>query len=125
MSESKEPRIFEEGHPVSEFILNWWDSLKQNRGARAELRRCKNLKDVESTSAYMRCYWELLRSFDQMEKKPSCDQAAIIIGLASHVEDNVTKYRQKENNEEIAEIELRIYISVVFVILWWARESLK
>ena len=101
MSESKEPRIFEEGHPFSELILNWWDSLKQNRGARAELRRCKNLKDVESTSAYMRCYWELLRSFDQKEKKPSWDQVAIIIGLAAHVEDNVSKHLKKENGKDI------------------------
>jgi len=96
MTELKNPRLFEEGHPASDYILEWWVDLKQNKGARAELRRCKNLKDVESASAYMRCYWKLLKSFDQKEKKPSWNQAAIIIGLASHIEDNVTKYRQKD-----------------------------
>lgn len=103
MSESQEPKLFGEGHPASDFILEWWDSLKKNKGDRAELRRCKNLKDVESTSTYMRCYWKLLKSIDQKEKKTSWDQAAIIIGLASHIEDNVTKYRQKDEDGKEAE----------------------
>lgn len=90
MSESKEPKLFEEGHPASDFILEWWYSLKKNKGDRAELRRCKNLQEIQISSAYLRCYWQLIKYFSQEQKFPSREQMAIIIGLAAHIEDNDT-----------------------------------
>ena len=101
MSEVRESRLFEEGHPASDFILEWWDSLKQNKGDRAEIRHCKNLKEIQTTSAYQRCYWSTIKHFAQEKWKPNKDQMAIIIGLSAYVEDNDTakKTDQYEHQE--------------------------
>jgi len=101
MNELKELQLFEEDHPASDFILEWWDNLKQNKGDRAELRRCKNLKEVQIASAYLRCYWQLIKSFAQEIQIPSREQMAIIIGLAAHIEDNdlVKKVDQGDNQK--------------------------
>lgn len=100
MAKSKEPRLFKEGHPVSDFIIEWWGSLKENRGDRAELRRCKNLRDIQTTSAYQRCYWQLKKRFTQEQVVPSREQMSIMIGVAAHVEDNDTKYIHTESKKE-------------------------
>lgn len=100
MSESKEPKIFEEGHHVSVFILEWWESLKQNKGDRAELRRCKNLEEIQKASAYQRCYWQLKKYFTPEQQMPSREQMSIIIGLAAHIEANDTKYIDRDSKKE-------------------------
>jgi len=100
MSESIEPKIFGEGHPASVFILEWWESLKQNKGDRAELRRCKNLEEIQKASAYQRCYWQLKKHFTPEQQVPSREQMSIIIGLAAHIEDNDTKHIDKNSNKE-------------------------
>lgn len=100
MSESKEPKIFEEGHPTSVFILEWWKNLKQNKGDRAELRHCKNLEEIQKASAYQRCYWHVKKYFTQEKGVPSREQMSIIIGLASHIEDNDTKYIDTDSKNE-------------------------
>ncbi len=91
MGENKEPKLFEEGHPVSDFILEWLKDLKDNKGDRAELRRCKNLKEIQKSPAYQRCYWQLIKLFSQEQQAPSRIQMATIIGLAAHVEDSVSE----------------------------------
>lgn len=100
MTELKKPRLFEEGHPASVFILEWWENLKQNKGDRAEIRRCKNLEEIQKTSAYQRCYWQLKKHFTQEQQVPSREQMSIIIGLASHIEDNDTKYIDTDSKKE-------------------------
>ena len=100
MTEFKENRLFGEGHPVSNFILAWWANLNQNKGARAELRRCKNLKEIQKTSAYQHCYWQLIKHFTQEQIVPSREQMAVIIGLAAHVEENHTKYFDTDSKKE-------------------------
>jgi len=100
MTELKKPRLFEEDHPASVFILEWWESLKQNKGDRAELRRCKNLEEIQKASAYQRCYWQLIKHFTTEQQVPSREQMSIIIGLASHIEDNDTKYIDINSKEE-------------------------
>lgn len=97
MSDLAEPRLFETGHPVSNYLLDWWDGLKQNKGDRAELRRCKNFKEIQTTSAYQRCYWSMINHFAKEKWKPSKDQMAIIIGLSAHVDDNDT---EKKNDQQ-------------------------
>lgn len=92
MSESKEPKIFKEGHPTSDFILEWWNSLKKNKGDRAELRRCKSLREIQLSSAYQRCYWQLIKHFSKEQQMPSREQMAIIIGLAPYIENNHEEY---------------------------------
>jgi CRISPR system Cascade subunit CasB len=88
MTDLKKPRLFEEGHPASDYILEWWKDLKQNKGARAELRRCKSLEEIQKASAYQRCYWQLKKHFTQEQQVPSRGQMATIIGLAAYIEDN-------------------------------------
>lgn len=102
MNQSKEPKLFEEGHPASDFILKWWDNLKQNKGDRAELRRCKDLKEVQRTSAYQRCYWQLTKHFPQEREMPSGVQIAMIIGLAAYIEDDDAdkKTDQRDNQKK-------------------------
>lgn len=96
MKKPKEPRLFEIGHPASDYWLDWWEGLKQTKGARAELRRCKNLKEVQLTSAYQRCYWVSIKHWEQEKSKPSKEQMAIIIGLSAYVEENDT---DKKNDQ--------------------------
>lgn len=100
MTELKKLRLFEEGHPASNFILEWWENLKQNKGDSAELRRCKNLEEIQKASAYQRCYWQLKKHFTQEQRVPSREQMAIIIGLAVYIEDNDTKYIDADNKKE-------------------------
>lgn len=100
MTELKKSRLFEEGHPASDFILEWWKSLKQNKGDRAELRRCKNLEEIQKASAYQRCYWQLTKYFTPEQQVPSREQMSIIIGLASHIEDNEPKYIDTDSKKE-------------------------
>ncbi len=100
MSELKEPILFEKGHPASDFLLEWWDGLKQNKGDRAELRRCKNLKEIQMASAYQRCYWQLIKHFAQESQGPSKEQMAIIIGLAAYIEENETTYIERQSKKE-------------------------
>jgi CRISPR system Cascade subunit CasB len=100
MIERKEPRLFEEGHPVSDYLLEWWNGLKQNKGDRAELRRSKNLQDIQTTSAFPRCYWGATRHFDQEKWKPSKEQLAIITGLLAYVEENDTAKKDEQGEEQ-------------------------
>ena len=100
MTELKKPILFEEGHPASDFIIEWWSSLGQNKGDRAEIRRCKNLKEVQMSSAYQRCYWQLIKHFAQEKRVPSREQMATIIGLAAHIEKNDSKCIDTDSKKE-------------------------
>jgi len=100
MTELKNPRLFEEGHPASDYILEWWETLKQNKGDRAELRRCKNLEEIQKASAYQRCYWQLKKYFTPEQQVPSREQMSIFIGLAAHIEDNDTKFIDTDSKKE-------------------------
>jgi CRISPR system Cascade subunit CasB len=87
MSEKKPPGLFEAGHPASVAMLECWENLLQNKGDRAELRRCKNLEEVQLTSAFLRNYWKLIDVFKKEKKAPNKQQMAIIIALAAYIED--------------------------------------
>lgn len=100
MSEIKEPKIFNEGHPASNFILEWFESLKNNKGDRAELRRCENLSEIQMTSAYQRCYWKLIEHFSQEPIFPSKEQIAIVIGLAAQIEDNDNEKKSDQRDNQ-------------------------
>lgn len=98
MTEIKQPRLFDEKHSASVALLECWGSLLQNKGDRAELRRCKNLDDVQKTSAYQRNYWKLIDKFRQGENLVSHEQMAIIIALSAYIDDNKAVY--EEDGEE-------------------------
>jgi len=99
MTEQKPPKLFEEGHPASIALLEWWESILLQKGDRAELRRCKNLEDIQKTSAYQRSYWRLIEEFRKGENKVSNEQMAIIIALAAYIDDNKTAYEDADKQK--------------------------
>lgn len=94
MTEQKPPRLFEEGHPASIALLEWWESLLSNKGDRAELRRCKNLEEIQSTSAYQRAYWKLVEKFKTGGNNVSNEEMAIVIALAAYIDENKAFYEK-------------------------------
>jgi CRISPR system Cascade subunit CasB len=101
MNESREPKLFEVGNHASDFILEWWDSLKKNKGDRAKLRRCKNLQEIQISSAYQRCYRQLIRHFSKEQQLPSREQMATIIGLAAYIENNDSVKKADQDDSQI------------------------
>ncbi|MGA3209497.1 MAG: type I-E CRISPR-associated protein Cse2/CasB [Syntrophales bacterium] len=98
MTESREIRLFEEGHPASDLMLEWRDGLKENKGDRAELRRCKNLEEIQMSSAYQRCYWQLIKHFPLEQRSPSREQMATVIGLAAHIEEDDAQRKDDQSD---------------------------
>lgn len=77
-------RLFEPGCPLGDALFRWWKSLDDNRGDRAELRRCEDLLQVMQTAAFQRVRRLLL----EMGLKPEDgerDRLAAVIGLLAHV----------------------------------------
>ena len=75
MNEKPKSDIFREGHPFADYLLEWWTGLKQNKGDRAGLRRCKNLTDIQiKAPAFPRFYWGALKLFKREERKPGKEQ---------------------------------------------------
>ena len=77
-------RLFEPGRPLGDALFGWWKALDDNRGDRAELRRCQTLLEVMMTSAFQRIRQQLL----EMGLKPEDskrDRLAAVIGLAAQV----------------------------------------
>jgi len=97
MTETKPLRLFERDHIASVALLEYWGGLLANKGDRAELRRCKNINEIQLTSAFQRSYWKLFDKFAQGDKHPSKEQMAIIIALAAHIDENHSTY--KKDNE--------------------------
>jgi len=64
-------------------LFKWWDSLEQNKGERAELRRCRTTTDVAFTQAFYR----FLRAIDK-KNRSNIDQLALIAGVLAHVKKN-------------------------------------
>ena len=52
---------FDKGSPELQALDAWWQSLDDNRGDRAELRRCGTLAEVVFTPAYHRLRQRLCR----------------------------------------------------------------
>lgn len=55
--------IFTNESEVGRALLAWWDSLQEDRGARAELRRCKSPDEVAITASYQRLCQKLRSAF--------------------------------------------------------------
>ncbi|QWF70613.1 type I-E CRISPR-associated protein Cse2/CasB [Methylomonas paludis] len=94
MTEKKPPILFQEEHPASVALLECWGNLLQYKGDRAELRRCKNLHELQKTSAYQRNYWKLINEFKNAKEIPNGEQIAIIIALSAYINDNKTVYEE-------------------------------
>lgn len=66
--------------------MGWWEALKENRGDRAELRRCKKIDEVLLTEAYHK----LRKRLGAVGFTPkSEDQLGAVAGLLAHVDEDV------------------------------------
>jgi CRISPR system Cascade subunit CasB len=97
MSENKTPKLFEIGHPATEYILEWWKNLAHNKGDSAEIRRCKSLSEIELTSAYQRFYWGFLKTFKTDEWKASQEKTALFIALIVYIKEDKRSYQNDKN----------------------------
>lgn len=72
--------------PVRRALLEWWEALKENRGDRAELRRCQEIDEVLLTEAYHKLRKRLgARGFIPNSE----DQLGAAAGLLSHVDEHL------------------------------------
>ncbi len=76
---------FDKDSPELQSFVAWWRSLDDNRGDRAELRRCGTLAEVVFTPAYHR-----LRQAVSRHGAVRDDGLAVIAGLAAKVKSNAT-----------------------------------
>lgn len=76
---------FEHDSPETQALIAWWQSLSDNRGDRAELRRCSTLAEVAFTPAYHKLRLSVGK-FGQVH----ADGLALVAGLAARVKSNVT-----------------------------------
>lgn len=75
---------FENDSPESETLVAWWRSLNDNRGERAELRRCSTLAEVAFTPAYHK-----LRLAVGKFGRVNADSLALVAGLTARVKTDV------------------------------------
>ncbi len=75
---------FEHDSPETQALSRWWLALNENRGDRAELRRCSTLAEVAFTPAYHRLRLDLMK-FGAV----NADALAVVAGLAARMKSNV------------------------------------
>lgn len=75
---------FEHDSPETKALAAWWLALNENRGDRAELRRCSTLAEVAFTPAYHRLRLDLIK-FGAV----NADSLAMVAGLAARVKSNL------------------------------------
>lgn len=76
---------FDHDSPETQALIEWWQSLNDNRRDRAELRRCSTLAEVAFTPAYHKLRLSVGK-FGQVH----ADGLALVAGLAARVKSNVT-----------------------------------
>jgi len=75
---------FEHDSPETQALAAWWLKLNDNRGDRAELRRCSTLAEVAFTPAYHRLRLDLMKL-----GVVNADALALVAGLAARVKSNL------------------------------------
>lgn len=75
---------FDKDSPEMQALAIWWNALNDNRGDRAELRRCATLAEVAFTPAYHR-----LRLAVGRFGAPHDDGLALIAGLSARVKSDI------------------------------------
>lgn len=78
------PLAFESNAPETQALLKWWHGLDDDRGARAELRRCHNLLAVMQTPAFHAARQQLIQA-GASEATASSLRLAAVIALLSHL----------------------------------------
>lgn len=82
---------FDKDSPELQALDVWWRLLDDNRGDRAELRRCGTLAEVVFTPAYHR-----LRQIVRRSGEVQDDGLALVAGLAARVKNNVMDHTVAE-----------------------------
>ena len=80
-------RFFASGSPLTGVLLAWWRGLEQNRGDRAELRRCADLLQVMQSEAFHGARQRLIAA-GLSESESRSPRLAAIVALASHVKSS-------------------------------------
>ncbi|MEW6593571.1 MAG: type I-E CRISPR-associated protein Cse2/CasB [Thermodesulfobacteriota bacterium] len=75
---------FDHDSPETQVIMSWWQGLDDNRGDRADLRRCATLAEVVFTPAFHRLRLALAK-FGLV----NVDSLALVAGLAARVKSNL------------------------------------
>jgi len=75
---------FEKNSLEMQALAAWWQALNDNRGDRAELRRCATLAEVAFTPAYHR-----LRLAVGKFGAPHDDSLALVAGLSARVKNDI------------------------------------
>lgn len=78
--------IFKKDNEAGRALLDWWDSLQDDRGARAELRRCQSPDEVAITASFQRLC-QKMRPFFASERGWE-GRLAAIAGLAAQVREH-------------------------------------
>jgi len=64
-------------------VFRWWQTLEDNKGDRAELRRAKSINDVIMQQAFYKLWHKLSKT-----KWSNRESVALIAGVLSHVKEN-------------------------------------
>ncbi len=80
---------FDAQSPLGEALRDFYKMLTENRGARAELRRCKSVEEVAMSAVFQRFRHSRLASLMQGEYEWETRMAAIM-GLVAHLSFNET-----------------------------------
>ena len=76
---------FSKQSKIGRDLEEWWHQLQDDKGARAELRRCKGVDEVVMTAAFQRLCYRLRPAFKGQSNWE--DRLAAIAGLLSHGEE--------------------------------------
>jgi len=82
--------LFSEGHVTSEVLQKWWEGLQiDNKGDRAELRRCATVLEVVMTPAYHRIYRLLTQGERGLLDNPEHrnERIPLIVALVAQIKD--------------------------------------
>lgn len=79
--------LFTKDHRTSAILLEWWKNLENNKGDRAELRRCHNVSEIIMTPAYHRIYRWLVSV--ELPDEPANDRIPVLVALAAQIKNHV------------------------------------
>ncbi len=75
---------FQHDAPEMAVVTDWWQGLNDNRGDRADLRRCSSLVEIALTPAYHHLRLALLKI-----GPVNADSIALVAGIAARVKSNL------------------------------------
>ena len=84
MSENKPPDFTSE--KIQQALLDWWNDMGDHRGERAELRRCRNVDEVQLLPGYHRLRLSLARHGFPVRKHGA--QLGAVAGLLAHIKED-------------------------------------